>query len=141
MLIYPRPLKRGDTIGICAPSSGVSGPYSARLENAKKQLSDLGYNLTETASVQSQTKLTSAPPDARAKEFIELYFDEKVTAIIPPWGGEFCMDMLPYLPFQEMKGTEPKWVMGFSDTSTLLFAITLNLNMATAHGPNLLDYG
>lgn len=141
MIKYPLSLKRGDTIGITAPSSGVTGIFSKKLENAKKQLKKLGYNFIETDSVKKQSKLTSTSADVRAKEFTALYLDKNVKAIIPPWGGEFLMDMLPYLEYQKLKEAEPKWILGFSDTSILLFTLTLNLNIATAHGPNLLDFG
>jgi muramoyltetrapeptide carboxypeptidase LdcA involved in peptidoglycan recycling len=44
---YPRLLKKGDTIGICAPSSGVSGePLSKRLENAILNIKALGYSIS-----------------------------------------------------------------------------------------------
>ncbi|RKD30013.1 S66 family peptidase [Thermohalobacter berrensis] len=141
MIRYPEPLKVGDTIGITAPSSGVTGVISYRLDNAIKQLQELGYKIVETDSVRRQNKLTSAPPNIRAKEFTSLYLDRDVKAIIPPWGGEFLMSMLSYLDFQKLKEAEPKWILGFSDTSTLLFTLTLNLNIATAHGPNALDFG
>lgn len=32
-----------------------------------------------------------------------------------------------------------KWILGYSDTSLLLLAITLNTGIATAHGTNLVD--
>ena len=70
-----------------------------------------------------------------------MYLDASISAIIPPWGGEFLMDLLPYLDFEKLKQAPAKWIMGFSDTSTLLFALTLRLHMATAHGPCLLDFG
>lgn len=141
MIKYPFPLLKGDTIGITAPSLGVTGVIAKKMENAIQQLEKLGYKFVETESVRKQYKLTSAPAEVRAREFTSLYLDENVKAIIPPWGGEFLMDMLPYLDFDELKRAKPKWVLGFSDTSTLLFTLTLNLNIATAHGPNLLDFG
>ena len=141
MVKYPRPLKKGDTIGITAPSSGVTGLFAQKLEYAKKQLKKLDFNFIETESVKKQSKLTSAPAQVRAAEFTSLYLEPKIRAIIPPWGGEFLMAMLPYLNYQKLEEAEPKWLLGFSDTSTLLFALTLNLNIATAHGPNLLDFG
>lgn len=141
MIRYPEPLKKGDTIGIVAPSSGVTGVFSNKLDFAKKQLESLGYNTLEGKNVKKQKKLTSASAQERAIAFQKMYFDESVAAIIPPWGGEFLMDMLPYLDYEKLKSAPAKWVMGFSDTSTLLFTLSININIATAHGPNLLDFG
>jgi len=141
MIRYPKPLKPGDTIGVCAPSTGVSGVFSRKLDNAKKRFKELGYHCVETASVRNRGVLTSNTPAIRAREFEALYLDEKVNAVIPPWGGEFLMDMLPHLNFNRLKEAPAKWIMGFSDISTLLFTLTLNLDIATAHGPNFLDFG
>ncbi len=120
MIRYPEPLKRGDTIGIVTPSSGVTGVFAKRLDNAKKQLKEIGYNFIETTSVKKQKKLTSAPAKVRAEEFTLLYLNKDIKAIIPPWGGEFLMDMLPHINFKELIKSRPKWILGFSDTSTLL---------------------
>jgi len=141
MIRYPEPLKKGDTIGIVAPSSGVTGVFANKLDFARKQLKVLGYKTLEGEHVKKQEKLTSASAKDRAAAFQRMYYDESVAVIIPPWGGEFLMDMLPYLDYEKLKKAPSKWVMGFSDTSTLLFALSLNINIATAHGPNLLDFG
>jgi muramoyltetrapeptide carboxypeptidase len=138
---FPEALKKGDTIGITAPSSGVSGIFAKRLDNAIMQLRQMGYEYIETKSVRNTYKLTSATPKRRAEEFMSLYINEKVKIIIPPWGGEFLMDMLPYLDYEVFKGLPPKWIMGFSDTSTLLFSLTTKCDIATIHGPNLMDFG
>ncbi|MGM0445847.1 MAG: S66 family peptidase [Bacillota bacterium] len=141
MIRYPEPLNKGDLIGVTAPSSGVTGVFSNKLDNSIKQLKELGYKVVVTNSVRKQNKLVSASSKTRAEEFMELYLDDNVKIIIPPWGGEFLMDILPYLDYEKLSNSKPKWVMGFSDTSTLLFVLTLKLNIATAHGPNFLDFG
>ena len=142
MVKYPKPLKKGDIIGVKAPSSGAPGVFSNKLDSAINKFKELGLNVIETESVRKNNdNLVSAPAEVRAKEFNELYFNKEVRAIIPPWGGEFLMEMLPYLDFKKLKEAEPKWILGFSDTSTLLFTLTLKANLATAHGPNFLDFG
>jgi len=139
--IYPEPLQKGDYIGITATSCGVQDIFLKRLDNSIKQLRDLGYECIETPSVRNNYKLTSGSSEVRAKEFLSLYRDERVKLIIPPWGGELLMDMLPHIDFEEIKNLPPKWVMGFSDTSTLLFTLAVKCNIATAHGPNAMDFG
>jgi muramoyltetrapeptide carboxypeptidase LdcA involved in peptidoglycan recycling len=95
-MIYPRLLRKGDTIGICDPSGGASGEVlSARLDNAIRNISALGYEVIETASVRNSSKCVSADSKTRADEFMSLYENPDVAAILPPWGGEFLMDMLP----------------------------------------------
>ncbi|SHJ10735.1 Muramoyltetrapeptide carboxypeptidase LdcA (peptidoglycan recycling) [Geosporobacter subterraneus DSM 17957] len=137
---YPKPYKKGELIGICTPSSGVTGPFENKLAYGIQQMAALGYPSKETSLVRKQHKAASGPAEIRALEFMELYTDPAVKAIIPPWGGELLIDILPYLDFEVLNTLPPKWIMGFSDTSTLLFVMTLKLNMATAHGPNFMDF-
>ena len=72
---------------------------------------------------------------------MSLYENPVVAAIIPPWGGEFLMDMLPFLDFDKLSKLPPKWVCGYSDISTLLFVLTLCCDIATVHGSNLMNMG
>lgn len=141
MIIYPEPLKKGDTIGITATSSGVTGVFEDRLDLAIKNIEALGYTCKETKSVRRQVRLVSNTASERVKEFMSLYLDDQVKVIIPPWGGEYLMDILPLLDFDLIRNSKPKWIMGFSDTSSLLFTLTTRLGIASAHGPNALDFG
>ena len=139
---YPKNLQKGDTIGVCAPSSGISGEtLSTRMDNAIRNLKALGYNVIETASVRNDSKCVSADSETRANEFIELYENPDVTLILPPWGGEFLMDILPHLDFNKLTNLSPKWVSGYSDMSTLTFALTLCSDISTVHGSNLMNLG
>lgn len=139
---YPRALRKGDTVGICAPSAGVSKDQYARLDNARKNIEALGFLTQETAHVRSGGHgLVSAPADVRAAEFMSLYENPDVALILPPWGGEFLMDMLPLLDFDRLLMLPPKWLSGYSDITTLTFAMTLRADIATVHGANLMNLG
>lgn len=139
---YPKLLKKGDTIGVCAPSTGAPGEVlSMRLDNAIRNIKELGYNIIETASVRCSEKCVSADSNTRAEEFMSLYENPHVAAILPPWGGEFLMDILPLLDFKKIASLPAKWVCGYSDVTTLTFAFTLISDIATVHGSNLLNMG
>jgi len=139
---YPRLLTSGDTIGVCAPSSGISGEECIkRLDNAIENVKALGYKVIETASVRNTAKCVSADSATRATEFMSLYENPDVAAIIPPWGGEFLMDMLPHLDFERLSSLPAKWICGYSDTSTLTFSLTLMCDIATVHGSNFMNMG
>jgi len=138
---YPKMLCHGDTIGVCAPSSGVHEKHWGRLDKAEANVRALGYVVMETASVRRRAKCVSADAGTRAAEFMELYENPKVAAIMPPWGGEFLMDMLPFLDFQLLSGMRPKWICGYSDITTLTFALTVNCDIATVHGSNFMNMG
>ena len=65
--------------------------------------------------------------------------DPTVQAIMPPWGGEILVEILPLLDFEKMAASSPKWISGYSDISTLLFPLTILTGIATVHGSNLMD--
>jgi muramoyltetrapeptide carboxypeptidase LdcA involved in peptidoglycan recycling len=140
---YPKLLQKGDTIGICAPSSGVRGVKNyerfERLDKAHENVLAMGYKTIETASVRRSVKCVSADANTRAAEFMSLYENADVAAVIPPWGGEFLMDMLPHLNFEKLSQLPPKWICGYSDLSTLMFPLTLICDMATIHGTNFMN--
>ncbi len=138
---FPELLRCGDTIGVCAPSAGVPENLHTRLDQAISNVEALGYKVMETASVRHRIKCVSADAQTRADEFWALYDNPSVTAIIPPWGGEFLMDVLPLLDFARLAELAPKWICGYSDMTTLTFALTLLCDIATIHGSNFMNMG
>jgi len=138
---YPGNLRPGDAIGVCAPSSGVPADQLRRLGNAIKNVRALGYEVIETPSLRHNAKCVSADAQTRASEFMSLWENPNLAAILPPWGGEFLMDMLPCLDWERLAALPPKWLCGYSDTSTLCFALTTRLGVATLHGSNLMNLG
>jgi len=138
---YAKLLQAGDTIGVCAPSSGVKESLLPRLDKAFWNVRELSYETIETVSVRRRAKCVSADAKTRAAEFMSLYEKPNVAAIIPPWGGEFLMDMLPHLDFSRLIELPPKWVCGYSDITTLTFALTVCCDIATIHGSNFMNMG
>jgi len=138
-MIFPKPLAQGDTIAVTAPSSGVPTVLHPLLHRSRKHMEQLGFNVVEGQTIWTEDKCVSAPREVRAREFMQYLLDPNIQAIIPPWGGEFLMDILPLLDWEQLKEAPPKWVLGYSDISTFLFAYTLRTGVATAHGPNYVD--
>jgi muramoyltetrapeptide carboxypeptidase len=83
----------------------------------------------------------TAPSSGVEAHLHPLLLDDSIQAIIPPWGGEFLMDILPLLNWELLKQQSPKWILGYSDISTFTFAYTLLTGHATAHGPCYIDLG
>ena len=105
---FPKMLQKGDTIGVCAPSLEVVGDFgNARLDNAHAKMRKLGYKSIETPSVRSN-KYGSTDAKTRAFEFMSLYENPDVVAIIPPYGGSYLMEILPYLNFSRLSELPPK---------------------------------
>lgn len=139
---YPEKLKIGDTIGICAPSSGTVEPDKLeRLDKAIEQFKQLGYKVIETASVRKDVQGRSAEGAVRAQEFMELWENKDVKLIIYAGGGDFLMEMLDYIDFSELKKSKPKWTQGFSDITHLSFLLNTICDMPSIYCENVKDYG
>ena len=140
-IVYPPPLSPGDTIAVTAPSAGVPLSMSARLEVAIAGLRARGYEVIQGVCLRGGTETghISASKEARADELMALLIDPDVAAVIPPWGGETGIDLLPLLDYDLLGASEPCWYAGFSDTTTTMLPLTLRSGWATLHGWNLMD--
>lgn len=137
---YPKPLKTNRSIGITGPSGGIEPRFNRRFELAKSNFIAKGFAVKEGQALHGQHKHVSASKEVRAADFMKMWSDPSINAIIPPWGGELLIEILPLLDFNKLAETPAKWVMGYSDTSTLLFSLTLMTDTATIHGCNFMDY-
>ncbi|REE86417.1 muramoyltetrapeptide carboxypeptidase LdcA involved in peptidoglycan recycling [Paenibacillus taihuensis] len=129
-------LKEGAMIGVTAPSSGAEERIHPWLEEARERLAISGFGVQFGETVWTQNKAKSAPAAKRAEEFNAMVQAADVDLIIPPWGGELLIEMVDQVDYDRLPC---KWVMGYSDLSVLLLAITLKTGIATAHGTNFVD--
>lgn len=138
---YPENLKKGDTIGICAPSGGITKEDSIKkLELAEKQLQEMGYKIIETESVRKEERGRSASGKQRAKEFIELLENDNVKLIIFATGGDFLVEMIPYLDFEKIKRLKPKWMQGYSDITGINYLWNTILEIPSIYCQTIKDY-
>lgn len=138
---YPEKLKKGDTIGICAPSGGIAEKEDIlQLELAENQLRKMGYKIIETKSVRKETKGRSASGKERTKEFMELLENEEVKLIIFAAGGDFLIEIFDYLDFEKIKDLKPKWLQGYSDITGISFLFNTILDIPTMYCQTIKDY-
>ena len=140
-LKYPEFIKKGDLIGICAPSDGNSEELDfVRLDNGKKNLEELGYKLIETDHVRNSNRGRSADAKTRASEVMELISNDDVKLIVSASGGDYLLETLPYIDFKKIS-SKPKWFQGYSDNTGLVHTITTMCDQATVYGNNFKDFG
>ncbi len=135
---YPAPLRPGDRIAVTSPSRGVGREMRPRLEFCIKHVHDLGYEVVLGECMEG-SGVTSAPAPARAAELTSMLVDPAIRAVVPPWGGELAIDLLPLLDFEAISAAEPTWLVGYSDLTTVMVPLTLRTGIATVHGSNLMD--
>ncbi len=141
-MIYPNKINKGECIGVTATSAGLDDIRDLnKLENAIKNINNLGYKVIETPNVRLKDNFVSSSGKQRAEEFLRLWNDNSIKYIIAARGGEFLMEMIPFLSKMYISMDKPKWIQGFSDTSLLLFYLTTNFNLATIHASNFSTYG
>jgi muramoyltetrapeptide carboxypeptidase LdcA involved in peptidoglycan recycling len=138
MLRFPDLLRRGDRIGVTAPSAGAEGAGAERIEFCLAWLRDAGYDVV-VGECMDGTQITAGPAAKRAAELSAMLCDPEIRCVIPPWGGETAIDLVDLLDWDALAEAEPTWLVGFSDLSTILLPLTTRLGWATLHGDNLAD--
>ena len=138
---YPESLKKGDTIGICAPSGGVTKPEKQEnLDEAINQLKNMGYKVIETKNVRKEKKGRSASAKQRAKEFMELLENDEVKFILFAEGGDYLFEIFDYLDLEKIKTLKPKWMQGYSDITGIEFLWNTNLYIPSIYCDNAKSY-
>lgn len=136
-MIYPEFLKENDFIGITAPSAGVG----CKLESFEKSLNSLkenGFRIIETENVRNDSFVSSTALE-RADQIDKLVNNNQVKMVLAATGGDFLIEILPLLNLDNI-AQNPKWLMGYSDPTTLLYLITTKLDIATLYGVNAGSY-
>ncbi|KDM91153.1 S66 peptidase family protein [Photobacterium galatheae] len=136
---YPSPLQPGSTIAVTACSAGVPAACHERLDFVIQGLRDRGFKVLEGQCLRENQEHVSAPAAVRANELMGFLLDDRVDAIFPPWGGELAMEILPLLDLKLLRHAKPKWLVGFSDISTISAVLTAQCGWASLHSANLMQ--
>lgn len=140
-MIYPKFLTNKSKIGVTAPSDGITKETDIiRINNAIKNLEKEGFTVEETKNVRTSKNNRSSSPKERAKQLEELFKNKDIDLILSASGGEFLMEMIPFLNYKVIK-ENPKWFQGYSDPTWLTYTITTNLDIATIYSNNYKAFG
>lgn len=131
-MYYPAFPENGDILGICAPSAGV-GRKLASFDQSLAVLQRT-WRIKETDSVRVND-LRSADARKRAEELEQLFIDPDVSAVLCASGGDFLYEILPHIDWKTLTD-HPKWLMGASDPTSLLFTMTVKYGIAALYGHN-----
>ncbi|HWM36455.1 MAG TPA: LD-carboxypeptidase [Streptomyces sp.] len=134
-LTRPRRLRRGDRVGIVAPSGPVP---RERLTAGVDTLRDWGLEPVLGPHVlephPSMAHLASAD-EHRARDFQEAWCDPSLSAVIAARGGYGAQRVLDLLDWDLLRTAAPKVFVGYSDLTVLHEALAQQLGLATLHGP------
>jgi muramoyltetrapeptide carboxypeptidase len=131
-VIRPPAVKKGQTIGLIAPSGSIVNQDN--LEKGLKILQDTGYKLRSIRNFPVTEDYLAGSDQERADEFNSIWSDPEVKAVVAVRGGYGSLRMLDMLDLEIVR-KNPKILIGFSDLTVLLTAIYKKTGMVTFHGP------
>lgn len=137
-MIKPKKLERGDTIAFIAPAGGMAANVPHRLEKAKKFFQEKGFKVKIYPTAEKNIGFSSDTPENRAEDINNAFKDSEVKAIISTIGGKSTHQTLEYLDFDSIKNN-PKILCGYSDITTLHFALNKKCNLTTFYGPSAIS--
>lgn len=127
----PPMLARGDRVGLIAPASP---PTAADLEQARAHVESLGLIAVMGDFVRARDGYLAGTDAQRAADFNHMARDASIRAIVAIRGGYGTMRILEQLDYAAIR-QDPKIVLGFSDLTALLNAVTTRAAVVTFHGP------
>ncbi len=131
-------LKRGDTIGVIAPSAPISTFCPHRLKRGVVMLEKMGYKIKLGKTVNLINDYTAGSIKARVDDIHEMFLDNEVKAIIATIGGYNSNDLLDKLDYKLIKDNNGKLFIGYSDITILLFSLWNKSEVRTIMGPMIL---
>ncbi len=142
MIKRPEYIKKGDAIGITAPSFGPgTEPYSLMYPIAKRNFEELGYRFIEGETIFRTDGLGMATnPEFAANELTEFYRRDDINAIISAGGGELMNETITHIDFEGLRNCPPKWFMGYSDNTNFIFPLVTITGVQGIYGPCISEF-
>ncbi len=130
----PPRLKQGDAVALIAPASGQKRGDEHYIQQAQDILARWGLSVIQPPQLMPQHYL-SADDDCRAAALQQALRHPDIKAIFVTRGGYGCARLLPLL--QNIVIPSPRWLLGFSDMTTLHLHFADKKNLTCVHAPNL----
>ena len=130
-ILKPVPLKRGDKIGLLAPSGAVQ---EAQLKKGVGILEREGFQVELAEGISDRKGYLAGPPEKRAKVLQNFFERNDIRAIFCARGGFGSIQLLPLLNVETIR-SNPKIFVGYSDVSVLLNWLVQSCGVVAFHGP------
>ncbi len=134
MLIKPRHLSPGETIGIVAPASAPPDPKA--IDRSVAVLEGLGFKVKLAPNARKRRGFLAGSDRERAADLMNMFQDARVKAILCVRGGYGTARLLSLLDFPTI-ARNPKIFIGYSDITSLHCAFLEKSNLISFHGPML----
>ena len=134
-MIVPEKLKKGDLIGVVAPSNPIIDNNIEEIQDAKKIMENLGFKVRFATNLFANSNKYSASAREKAQDINEMFEDKNVKMIWCAKGGENSNSTFEYLDFDLIK-QNPKIICGYSDITSLTNIITQKTGLITYSSTN-----
>ena len=134
-LLRPPALVKGDAIGVVAPSYA---PRPGWLQRGVKALERAGFRVILDPEIEVSRRFKRAEDERRAENFMGMWLDPAVRALIGGTGGYGAVRMIPYLE-PEVFRRNPKPFVGYSDITALHLWLMRRAGLRVFHGPTVDD--
>ena len=132
--MIPTKLKKGDTIGVIAPSNYIEKDDLEYINASIALMEASEFKVKFGKYVFEDTLGYGTSPEKKAAEINWAFKDDEVKAIMCVKGGEDSNTILDYIDYEIIK-KHPKIICGFSDNTSILNAIHEKTGLVTYHGP------
>ena len=132
--MIPSKLKKGDTIGVIAPSNYIEKDDLEYINASIALMEASGFKVKFGKYVFEDTLGYGTSPEKRAADINWAFKDDEVKAIMCVKGGEDSNTTLDYIDYEMIK-EHSKIICGFSDNTSILNAIHEKTGLVTYHGP------
>ena len=134
-LLKPPALVKGDTIGVVAPSYA---PRVGWLQRGVKALERAGFGVVLDPEIEQMRRFQRREDERRAENFMGVWLDPRVKAVIGGTGGYGATRMIPHLE-PEIFRRNPKAFVGYSDITALHLWLMRRAGLRVFHGPTVDD--
>jgi muramoyltetrapeptide carboxypeptidase len=126
---------KGDAIGVVAPSYS---PRAGWLTRGMKALQRAGFEVVPDPELMAFRRFLRKEDERRAENFMGMWLDPRIKAVIGGTGGYGAVRMLPHLE-PEIFRLNPKAFVGYSDITALHLWLNRKAGLRTFHGPTVDD--
>ena len=130
-LIKPRMLRRGDMVGLIAPSGVVD---DALIQRGVKNLESLGLVVKTGKNIRATNGKYAGSIAERLEDFHDMFLDREVNAVWAATGGSGGNLLLPHINYGLVRAN-PKIFVGYSDITAFHLALNRKAGLVTFHGP------
>lgn len=136
MVLNPAPPQPGSTIAIVSPSAPGMALWPHRADAGIAYLKGLGFEVRLMPNSGLRTGWTAGDGEARAADINDAFSDPDVSIVLSAIGGNHSAQLLPFLDF-DLIASHPKVFQGYSDITSLHWALLKNAGLQTFYGPAL----